>query len=470
MNFEKVSSLGFRSEKFFNPYFSKKIPKKHSNSHHILSVTKKIFTTSCCSPFYLLKFSWRALKATANVFCSSLTSLFQNVFQSENSFSTQKKTAGFNTNDFFSNFTSHFEKKINFPREFTPPAFFNKNNSCWIHSGIQILLASGNFFQHRLAKADSSRGVIKALRNLNSAITLGDKDAISKASLIFHNHLCSAEMEDYADLLQNPNEQKDAALLFEALLPCLNYTLQLEITRQGLDSYTSIIKKSVQPISLLKICFKSIERPCFQDMLNDFFSTQISEEPRNAWKQYNMDIPRYIENNQIVNCSQNLPHLLFVQAVRFASKSPEELRVEKSNREKLIAEMLPSYLQEKRDATDEMGRKFLEESIPPIDAAKKIEANIIFPSNNRIDFSRAFKGCKGPAEYELFGVVRHEGNLKHGHYTVDVLRKDLKTGKRQWFYCNDQGGIVRDIPPSEVKKEQGYIFAFRRVIEKKSPS
>lgn len=66
-------------------------------------------------------------------------------------------------------------------------------------------------------------------------------------------------------------------------------------------------------------------------------------------------------------------------------------------------------------------------------------------------------------EYELFGVVNHQGVLTSGHYTAFISAEGSGKAKaeRRWSFVSDR--TIRKASESEVLCSEGYLLFYRRV-------
>ena len=71
------------------------------------------------------------------------------------------------------------------------------------------------------------------------------------------------------------------------------------------------------------------------------------------------------------------------------------------------------------------------------------------------DYTRL--GCVQSPDYELFGVICHQGNLGEGHY-YNYVRKRAK-----WFYCSDE--VVKPCSKEEAVGDPNQYLCFYRVVE-----
>lgn len=71
-----------------------------------------------------------------------------------------------------------------------------------------------------------------------------------------------------------------------------------------------------------------------------------------------------------------------------------------------------------------------------------------------LDIAR-FTLDKTPCEYELFGIINHEGSMNYGHYYT-YLQKN-----QQWFSLNDN--FIQSISAENIIHESNYCLFYRKI-------
>jgi len=80
--------------------------------------------------------------------------------------------------------------------------------------------------------------------------------------------------------------------------------------------------------------------------------------------------------------------------------------------------------------------------------------------NNKIDTPflldiQAFTVYKESCEYQLFGVINHEGGIHGGHYYASIQKEGV------WFSVNDHS--IQSISPEHIIHESNYCLFYRKI-------
>jgi len=72
----------------------------------------------------------------------------------------------------------------------------------------------------------------------------------------------------------------------------------------------------------------------------------------------------------------------------------------------------------------------------------------------RLDI-QPFTIYKEPCEYELFGIINHEGSIQMGHYHASIQRNGA------WFSMNDN--MIQHVSPEHLIHERNYCLFYRKI-------
>lgn len=333
-----------------------------------------------------------------------------------------------------------------------PPKLKNQGgNWCWLNASSQMLLTLISLGQTPLDPINNEleyqslsvheKAFLKALNSFKEAVDTGHEDSINRMERSLFQKFTQIGS---ADFRENPDSQHDPLDVFLTMLPLLG--CNINIKHPG---------NNPVPTPVLQISFPEIglndRNITLQGLVNRYFS----RETRRLGNR---------EGYLIENGPSGPPDIICLQLKRFYA-GPEkggrtEVVMEKwnedvTNRAAQIGERNPSLSQ--TEAWN-LARRQLP---PPKFVSRKDNRKVLLSETNQIDFSHAFEDQENPLNYELVGVLNHEGSLNSGHYTANVARQN--EGIQKWYNCN--GRSIREISPQRVNEQgsSGYIFLFKKV-------
>jgi len=313
----------------------------------------------------------------------------------------------------------------------------NVGNSCYINSTLQILSQIDELNDY-LFQLD------KKLNNIPDTILL--LEWIGLVKLIRENH-CNILPNRFIEHLRrvssqkkrdefSRNEQNDSVEFFEFMLECTHNSLNL------VDKSLSFEKSGCLQVDNY-----------FKNMLNTEYSMISRLFTCCILNQYIHPITKKIEFYKLEHGNK------IELSIPEKGTSLYDCFIETFKEDSLDGEN--AWFDEKEDIKKDVLKRCALAYTPPILCIHLKRWRVNISKNKRkiespllLDITR-FTIYKEKQEYELFGILNHEGGIRGGHYYSYVLRE------RKWFLLNDQN--VELIKPEDMIHESNYCLFYRKI-------
>lgn len=195
--------------------------------------------------------------------------------------------------------------------------FPNKNNTCFINSGLQALFSIPKF-QELLKTPLPQDKKYKQWETLHKA--LNELLALHVTHNDLNTPLSTVLTELYShvpDIKGQPGAFHDVTPILEAILEIVNYPLQWDETYRGLDQNNHLTSTTRRPLFVLPVPMKENEQ--LQELINQALSVEEVHDKNNIWKATNAEEEQVplADYSTLHTLVEPLPDFIIIQLKRW---------------------------------------------------------------------------------------------------------------------------------------------------------